>query len=286
MPFRKKNAWGVQHYMNFDVHSLDEVSSTNDIVKCAISNGEREGFVAWANSQSGGYGRRGNKWTSPVGGMYASFLLQPEKPDSEIATLGMIAALGVSEALAKFTEEAFSKRIKIKWPNDVVVENEGACGENTQVQFNKICGISTEKVSSCVCIGVGVNVFKPAQKPNASAEKELSTKNRPVYLEDLVRADINLTVKGVLDAFMASFGELYDEWKKFPFSNFSERINAHSILNGKHTDVIMCSSSSSAKSAYTINGKVLRIAEDGALVLLRDDSNESVCIYEGTVVLS
>ena len=47
----------------FRVRCLDEVDSTNNVVKDALRSGEPEGLVVRAWRQSGGYGRQGRAWT-------------------------------------------------------------------------------------------------------------------------------------------------------------------------------------------------------------------------------
>lgn len=100
----------------------EETESTNKVVKRAIEDGEAEGLVVRAWRQTGAYGRRGNAWSSPEGGLYLSVLLRPEEvPAERLSTLPLIAGLAVRDALASLVTSDQARRIKVKWPNDVVV---------------------------------------------------------------------------------------------------------------------------------------------------------------------
>lgn len=100
----------------------EETESTNKVVKRAIEDGEAEGLVVRAWRQTGAYGRRDSMWSSPEGGLYLSVLLRPDAPVERLSTLPLIAGLAVRDALASLVTSDQARRIKVKWPNDVVVE--------------------------------------------------------------------------------------------------------------------------------------------------------------------
>lgn len=108
--------------MQFRELVYEETESTNKVVKRAIEDGEAEGLVVRAWRQTGAYGRRGNVWSSPEGGLYLSVLLRPDVPVERLLTLPLAAGLAVRDALASLVTSDQARRIKVKWPNDVVVE--------------------------------------------------------------------------------------------------------------------------------------------------------------------
>ena len=83
---------------------IDEVTSTNEVVKEALREGKAEGLVVRARRQSGGYGRQGRGWDSPEGGLYMSLLLRPDVAGSGLATLSLVAGLSVQRALAAMAD--------------------------------------------------------------------------------------------------------------------------------------------------------------------------------------
>ncbi len=75
------------------------VTSTNELVKQAIEQGEPEGLVVFSHEQTSGYGRQGRTWSSPLGGSYESFLLRPDVDPQRIPTIALVAGLAVRRAL-------------------------------------------------------------------------------------------------------------------------------------------------------------------------------------------
>lgn len=141
----------------WDLRVFDKVDSTNTRIKEAIAQGASEGTCFAALEQTAAYGRQGRSWSSPEGGLYFSFVLDPLQAHPEakrtlvdLPALSLVMSLGVQAGLASF---ARSDAIKIKWPNDIVVD-EGA-------RYAKLCGISLEMVGRKLCCGVGVNVSRP-----------------------------------------------------------------------------------------------------------------------------
>lgn len=158
---------------------LDEVASTNEIVKNALREGKAEGLVVRARRQSGGYGRQGRPWDSPEGGLYMSLLLRPDVAGSGLATLSLVVGLSVQRALAALAAPAVEDGIQLKWPNDVVYMP--ADCERAD-EYRKLCGISLEACGGGVCVGIGINVFPP------EIEQPAVGRNVPEYMTDLMIA--------------------------------------------------------------------------------------------------
>jgi BirA family biotin operon repressor/biotin-[acetyl-CoA-carboxylase] ligase len=131
--------------------ALQSVGSTNDEAARLAEAGAPEGTVVWALEQTGGRGRRGRSWASPVGNLYSSTILRPGCPAARAAELGFVAALAVADMVPE------SRTVRVKWPNDVLVDD------------GKVAGILPESAiggdgrAEHVILGVGVNVgFAPA----------------------------------------------------------------------------------------------------------------------------
>jgi BirA family biotin operon repressor/biotin-[acetyl-CoA-carboxylase] ligase len=107
----------------------------------------------WSREQTGGRGRRGRHWASPVGNLYTSTILRPDCPAQRAAELGFAAALAVADIVPA------GREVRVKWPNDVLVDGgkiagillESAIGQTGQVQH--------------VVAGIGVNVGFAPQLP-------------------------------------------------------------------------------------------------------------------------
>ncbi len=103
------------------------VPSTNDIVRSWLIAGTAEVCLAVAGEQTVGRGRSGRSWVAPSG---AALLLSLGFRPGYLAAdrLWRLAAV-VSLAMADAAEEVVGLavgRLRLKWPNDIVVEMTGA----------------------------------------------------------------------------------------------------------------------------------------------------------------
>lgn len=162
----------------FRVTTFDCVSSTNNLVKRALENGEGEGYAVRARRQTGGYGRQGRVWSSPEGGLYLSVLLRPAVPLAKLSTLSLAVAVGVMRACEHACD---NHSFLLKWPNDVVVlgspfasgqgapseNNQGMPCENARGAFHEnVQGMSykSNQVSSCENVQGALRAQAPFRK--------------------------------------------------------------------------------------------------------------------------
>jgi BirA family biotin operon repressor/biotin-[acetyl-CoA-carboxylase] ligase len=129
--------------------AFDSIGSTNDEAMRLARNGAATRTLLWALEQTAGRGRRGRRWVSPPGNLYASVILRPNCPANRMPQLGFVAALAIGGAVGTVCP---ALRVSYKWPNDVLING------------RKIAGIllEAEVISygnpSFVVIGVGVNL--------------------------------------------------------------------------------------------------------------------------------
>ncbi|BAK43531.1 biotin--[acetyl-CoA-carboxylase] ligase [Eggerthella sp. YY7918] len=239
----------------FHVRALEETSSTNDEVKRALEEGEPEGMVVRARRQTGGYGRQGRIWASPEGGLYCSFLLRPTVAPDALPTLSLVVGLAVRRAVVELVGEHDAEAVQIKWPNDVVVVR----SRQEHASVAKLCGISVEVHAGGVCVGVGVNVLPPAERPLVGG------KNEPAYLAELApklnRMASDDALDGVLDGLLKAFAVLYDIWQQQGFAALLDEYNAHASLTGRDVTIV------DREGVPLASGTVLRVDFLGRLVL-------------------
>lgn len=149
---------GVRRYLSGDatrlaVEVLDEVSSTNQVLRGRALAGAPEGGVIVAAAQSSGRGRRGRSFFSPRGtGVYLSVLLRPDLAAGDAQLITTTAAVAVCEAI----ETVAGKEPRIKWVNDVYLDGKKVCGILTEAALDLEGG----RVEYAV-LGIGVNVCPP-----------------------------------------------------------------------------------------------------------------------------
>ena len=130
---------------------LTETPSTNAEAMTLALEGAEPPLWVWAGRQTKGRGRLGRDWDSPEGNLYASLLLRPHCPPQAIGGLPLVAGLAARGAIAALTGEALADRLRLKWPNDIMLE--GA----------KLGGVLIESVvlsagGRAVVIGTGLNL--------------------------------------------------------------------------------------------------------------------------------
>lgn len=138
---------------------FNSTTSTNTVARKLSEEGEEEGTVVIAESQSKGKGRLGRKYVTRTGGVWMSLILRPKIDPMHAASLTLLAAVSVTKVLRELGIEAV-----IKWPNDVLVNGK------------KICGILTEMnaetdVVNFIVLGIGINVNNTAPLETATTVK-------------------------------------------------------------------------------------------------------------------
>ena len=131
-----------------EIERYDRVESTNIIARERIQKRCRPWHTVVADCQTDGVGRLGRSFYSPDGtGLYMSCVLYPS--EKELGLITGMAAVAVCEAF----EKEFNLLPKIKWVNDIFIDNK------------KVCGILAKSVPTdigiAVILGIGINVFKP-----------------------------------------------------------------------------------------------------------------------------
>ncbi len=124
----------------------DSVESTNSIAKEMVRKGAEEGAVVLAKVQTKGRGRKDRRWHSPEGGLWFSVTIYPELQPDQAMLVTMTASIAITEGISSCCDI----KAYIKWPNDVLIDNQKVAGVLTELHADK------EKLHHMV-VGVGVN---------------------------------------------------------------------------------------------------------------------------------
>lgn len=148
---------------------FETIDSTNLEAKRAILNGDfSSGTVFITEEQTAGKGRLGRKWVSQKGNsVLMSLVVSTEMDNSNIFKITMICGLAVLKAISNIT----GLEAKIKWPNDIVIDNK------------KVCGILCELIGVIdsvkhIIIGIGINVNDskfPSEVENIATSLKIAT---------------------------------------------------------------------------------------------------------------
>lgn len=194
-----------------------EIDSTNRYCKELAAAGAQEGLVVIADKQSAGRGRLGRSFFSPEEkGIYMSILLRPEIELQRSVLITSMAAVAVARAI----ETLSGIPAKIKWVNDVFINNKKVCGILTEA------GIDAEKGSlDYAVLGIGVNV---------------GTMEFPEELKDIATSVCNecgheVTKEALIEEILKELEKWYPTLQD---GSFLKESRERSILLGKEIQVI------------------------------------------------
>jgi BirA family transcriptional regulator, biotin operon repressor / biotin---[acetyl-CoA-carboxylase] ligase len=235
----------------------EEIPSTQDRAIALARAGAPAGTRIVAARQSHGRGRLDHVWLSPPGGLYLSVIVP--RPTRHATLL----PLAIGAELAGELERRWSVRPRLKWPNDLYIED-------APTAPRKLSGILVDAVDRAPSVwlavaGIGVNVAVPRDGFPAGLAVP------PIALEELVRPRPDLA--DVEDAAATS------------------AVRAAAALDGAesaHGVVERC-----RRLLYGIgrparvdgipSGTIVDVADDGALVLEQDGVSVTVRAGDLTV---
>lgn len=118
---------------------FDTIGSTSSEAARAGKAGDIGDVWFAALQQTEGRGRRGRPWDTPHGNLAASLLIVPDMDHALAATMGFVAGVALSRALAETLSVGLAKIgldradagnacITLKWPNDVLADGAKLAG--------------------------------------------------------------------------------------------------------------------------------------------------------------
>lgn len=220
--------------------ALETVGSTNDEAARLADAGAPEGTVVWSREQTGGRGRRGRRWSSPVGNLYSSTVLRPDCVAAQAAELGFVAALAVADMVPA------GRQVRVKWPNDVLVDG------------GKIAGILLESAVADggrvlhVVAGIGVNVGFAPQLPEMRYPGSA----------------LGGTVESALEILAAALARRLADWRRDGFPAVRAAWLAQAGPLGAEVDVKLGDS--------LVRGRFAGLDQEGALLLDTADGRRRI----------
>lgn len=251
---------GIAKYLtkdskNCEIEVFQCVASTNTIIKEEAQKGKKEGYVAIANEQTAGRGRRGRVFVSPQGtGVYMSILLRPSEMKAEQAVkITTIAAVAVCEAIEKVS----GKTAQIKWVNDIFMQGKKVCGILTEASIDMESGWLDYAV-----LGIGLDVYRPTQ-------------GYPKDLEPIIGAILDAPLS---DAKNKLAGEVLNSFMKYYLqietSEYAEEYRNRSLVIGKKVNVL---SGNTSRKATVLD------VDDECRILVRYEDHTEELLSSGEI---
>ncbi len=132
---------------------LPEVESTNSYAIALLKNVNLlEGTVIYSTNQTKGRGQRGNIWISGPGlNLAVSYILKPTFLSiDKLYYMYIISALAVHDLMAEMLDSS-QFDIKIKWPNDILVNSKKIAGILNENFLNSM-------IANTSVVGIGINI--------------------------------------------------------------------------------------------------------------------------------
>ena len=235
---------------NLDVLVYKEVASTNTTAIGIANTNPQKDILIVSEEQTSGKGRRGRYFYSPKdNGIYMSLLFKPNMDMNKSILITTAASVAVMRAIKELT----GLELKIKWVNDLFLNDK------------KVCGILTEAVTdfesgqiSYVVVGIGINC---------------SNVDVPEEFKDIVGAlnysnlDKNKLIALICDNLLNIISDIQKEDRSFLLE-----YKTSSMLLGKDINVYK---STMINEQAGIPAKAIDINNDGGLVIQLEDGTIS-----------
>lgn len=125
------------------IHQRQSIDSTNQFLKDLPKSHNIE--LCCTETQTNGRGRLGRPWYSPLAeNIYCSIRLPATYSLSRLTGLSLVVSMAV---IASLNQLGIHDTIQIKWPNDLLWNDQKLCGN--------LIEITTDQ---CIVIGIGLNV--------------------------------------------------------------------------------------------------------------------------------
>jgi BirA family biotin operon repressor/biotin-[acetyl-CoA-carboxylase] ligase len=223
------------------VHELESCDSTQDELRALAAAGAPEFTAVRADVQRAGRGRRGRRWEAPAGtALLVSVLLRPRRPAHELPALSLAGGVAAVECA-----RAFGAPAGLSWPNDIVCET------------RKLGGVLAELgPDDSVLLGIGMNLAsKAADLPPADRLTPTS-----LLLETGSAPSAPAALAPLLDALRPLAAAFDDEGPPA----IASRARPLDALAGSAVQLRLASD-------VTVTGTAAGIADDGCLLVRRDD---------------
>jgi BirA family biotin operon repressor/biotin-[acetyl-CoA-carboxylase] ligase len=239
---------------------LKETDSTNTRAKELAAQGAPEGTLIIAEKQTKGRGRRGRNWFSPPrGGIYFSLILRPAISPGESPRITLMTAVVLAETLISMMK----LKLRIKWPNDILVNGKKLAGILTE--------ISTEMDAvNYIVVGLGMNVNIQFENFPSEIKKKATS--------ILIETGKQFPRVRFIQHYLKLYEKYYDMFKKNDFEPIMNRWRELADIIGKQirVDVI----------GKTHTGKVIDVDDDDGVLILKDNQGRLQRIFSGDVTLA
>lgn len=247
----EKEIWHIpiDHNKSIEVYHYSTLKSTNlQAVQLAREN-QPEWTVISAAQQTAGKGRYQRRWESPPRlGLYFSIILKPVLAVKKLNLINIATALCLKLFLADLLPSNHRHIIKLKWPNDVLINRK------------KISGILLESglkqnLLNYLIVGIGLNVNQTLT--------DFSEELRSTATSLKIETNQNYHLKELLNKFLQTYHDSLNQEIDSNFKNTVAKYEEHLLFKNRQIEIGL--------KDKTIHGRLNGIDEFGYLKLNSGD---------------
>jgi len=237
------------------IYYFDTLDSTQNFAIGLASKKIENGTLVVSEKQTHGRGRLDRKWVSPSGGIWLSLILHPEFEISASTLFPLITALALGIAI----EKILKIKPKLKWPNDVTINDKKVAGILVDAS------IESGKIEYLV-LGIGINFkINPIE-----IEKMIKRTTNYYGVTTLLKKNEKMKPIKLVQRFLLELERLYQISLKNEPVFFIREWTKRSSTIGKSIAITLPNE--------TLRGKAIRIDEDGALVISNKGKTRRVIV--------
>jgi BirA family biotin operon repressor/biotin-[acetyl-CoA-carboxylase] ligase len=226
-------------WFNLELH--DQLESTNSYLMKQASSGAAHATCVAASLQTRGKGRRGRAWQAGLGASLTfSLLWRFQVGALALSGLSLVAGIALIRALHAIGVGA----AKLKWPNDVLVNQEKLAGILIELQGDM-------EGPSAAVIGIGINLRLPENMKQHIDQAA-------VALESVTSQPVNPSE--FLGLLLKNLADVLSEFETYGFENLREEWMQHHAYQGQTVCL-------SLPDGREMQGVVNSIAADGVLLV-------------------
>lgn len=242
-------------YSDISIYAYKTLESTNKTAKELSFKDAEHGTVIISEEQTAGRGRLGRKFYSPSNsGIYMSIILKPNLTIADSVLITTAASVAVCRAIEKST----GIEAKIKWINDIVLNNKKICGILTEASSNFESGTIDN-----IILGIGINFNTPIE----NFPHEIQNTAASLFTKENSKISRNQLCAEIINEVLSMSANLKEH-------NFIDEYKKRSIVLDK--DIVFIRNGISTK-AHAID-----IKNDGSLVV-KKENGEIIILNSGEI---
>ncbi len=187
--------------MKIKLKRFKTVKSTNDIAIKLIKKNINETTMISAEKQTHGRGRIGKKWISQKGNLFITIFFKLNKKKINFKQFSVLNAYLLKKIISKMV----SQKIKVKWPNDLLINKKKFCGIlQEMIVFNQY---------NYLIVGIGLNTNVVPQNKGFQSTCLKNILNKKISNQKILKDIMNSYRKFLNETKKLSFSELKRKYK-------------------------------------------------------------------------